>query len=103
LRRGQRIKQCSHRAEAGGAKEGHAADAVGTKQATLRGDATAAEHAAEPEDAAVGVGRPPNVRVTPLQSRWKGGKVCGCAVRGLDVLRLRGHGQDEQICDQHLG
>jgi hypothetical protein len=97
LRRGQRIKQCSRRAEAGGAKEGHAADAVGTKQATLRGDAAAAEHAA------VGVGRPPNVGVTPLQSRWKGGKVCGCAVRGLDVLRLRGHGQDEQICDQHLG
>jgi hypothetical protein len=92
LRRGQIIKQCSRRAKAGGAEEGHAVDAVGARQATLHRDAAAAEHAAEPGNAAAGVGRPLNVGVVPLPSRLKGGKVCGCVVRRLDVLHLRGHG-----------
>jgi hypothetical protein len=95
LRRGQRIKQCSRRAEAGGAEEGHAADAVGAGQATLHGDATAAEHVAKPGDAFAGVGRPPNAGVAPLSSRSKGGKVYDYVIHRLDVLHLRGHGQYE--------
>jgi hypothetical protein len=77
LRRGQRIKQCNRRAEARGAEEGHAADAVDTGQATLCGDAAAAEHAAEPWDAAISVERLPNAGVVPLLSRSKRGKICG--------------------------
>jgi hypothetical protein len=91
LRRGQRIKQCSRRAEARGAEERHVVDAVGAGQATLHRDAAAAEHAAEPGDAAVGAGRSPNVGVAPLPSRSKGGKVCDYVVWCLDVMRLRGH------------
>jgi hypothetical protein len=75
--RGQRIKQCSHRAEAGGAEEGHAADAVDAGQATLCGDAAAVEHVVEPEDVVIDVERPPNTRVALLLSRSKGGKVYG--------------------------
>jgi hypothetical protein len=59
---------------------GHAADAVGAGQATLRGDAAAAEHAVEPGDAAAGAGRPSNAGVAPLPSRSKGEKVYGYVV-----------------------